>query len=75
MILYIVKVVADITTADINSSTSGRVEDFRCNNVGTKAILGFDEEVELYRENFLSEVWYTKEELEEEVLTDPEWDI
>lgn len=69
MTRYIIVPVAEVTVPMLNLAVSNRLESTRKSLDGSKCIL---EILEPVNEIYLNYVWYTKQEIEQIVLTD-EW--
>ena len=71
---YVVMLIADITNAQINTSTSNTISQTRLNSVGDKAILKFLDTDDIARSAFINETWYTQQQILDDILTLAEWE-
>lgn len=69
MRFYVVKLVSEVTQAQLNMSGAKRITNTRMSVDRTRCIIEFDDEVGAY---FASDIWYTHEEVLE-VVRSSDW--
>ena len=71
---YVVIIMVDIKISQINASTSDRISQIRINKTSDKIILTFLDTDNIAKTEFIDEVWYTQQQILDEILTLEEWE-
>lgn len=71
---YVVIIMVDIKISQINASTSDRISQIRINKTSDKIILTFLDTDDIAKTEFIDEVWYTQQQILDEILTLEEWE-
>ena len=71
---YVVIIMVDIKISQINASTSDRISQTRINKTSDKIILTFLDTDDIAKTEFIDEVWYTQQQILDEILTLEEWE-